>query len=60
MRQGDQAAEIGVALLVLGQQGQVHRPARFVQETMLQRELNARDRLNAGRRTGLGELHCPV
>ena len=62
MRLGDQAAQIGVALLVFGEQGQVDGPARLinVQQTMLQRDLDAGDRLNIGRRAGLGELYRPV
>ena len=60
MRLGDQPAQIGVALLVFGQQGQVDGSARFIEQATLQRELHASDRLNTGRRAGLGELHRPM
>ena len=58
--QGDQAAQVGVALLAFSQQRQVDGAAALVEQAMRQGELNAHDRLHAGRGAGLGELHRAV
>ena len=47
MGQRDQSTQVGVALLVLGQQRQVDRSAGCVDEAVLEGDLDARDRLNA-------------
>src|SRR5205823_7268055 len=58
--QGDQAAQVGVALLALGEQRQVDGSAVFVDQAVRQGQLDADNRLYAGRGARLGELHRAV
>ena len=58
--QGDQAAQVGVALLALGEQRQVDGSAVFVDQAVRQGQLDADDRLHASHGARLGELHRTV
>src|SRR5438270_2229822 len=60
MREGDKAAQVGVALLALGEQCQVDWPALLIDQPVGQGELDSSDRLYASRCAGLGELHGAV
>src|SRR5437660_12876016 len=60
MRERYKAAQVGVALLALGEQCQVDWPALLIDQPVGQSELDSGDRLYASGRAGLGELHGAV
>ncbi len=57
---GDQAAEVGVALRGLGEEGQMDRAGGPVVEPVAQRQLDAGDRLETHGGTGLSKGHRAV